>query len=408
MEQKNHAPTLALTATLGVLTGFDALAIDMYLPAISEIAGSFGVQAAEVQASLSIFLIGLALGQFLLGPIADRYGRRLPLMAGVVLFLAASVWIALSQNLGMFLLGRFFQGLGGAAGIVIPRMIVSERFERREGAKTFALLIQVMMIAPIIAPPLGGVLLGFAGWQSIFWVLAGIAAISLVFALRIVPETLPVARRQPLQLAETLAGYNRLLSDPRFTYAAASGALIMASLFVYIGASAFVFIEHFGLSPQTYSLIFAGASISLVIAGQINNHLLDRIGEERLLSGGLIAHGLALAVLVTGIALGAASLPFVIAMIVLAVAALSFAMGNITAIALDRPAGQAGLAASFFGTAQYAVAGVIGTLSAALQGGHLIVPVATMLICAVLALVTWRMAARQTPSALPARETHQG
>ena len=392
MDRINGQCAWMLIAILGVLTGFDALAIDMYLPALTHIADDLGVEASQVQASLSVFLLGLALGQFLLGPIADRFGRKTPLLGGVVLFLGASLLIAVSDSLGTFMVGRFAQGLGGAAGIVVPRMIVTELFDRRQSARIFALLMQVMMIAPIAAPPVGGVLLDVAGWHSIFFVLAGLAALTLFASVRLVPETLAVAARRPLRLGDSLRRYGALLRDPFFTLSAGAGALITASLFVYIGASAFIFIEHFGMSPQGYSVIFAVTSLGLVAAAQVNNMLLDRVGEEALLTFGLFGHVVSLVALAVVVGLGLATPWSVGILLFAAISALSFAMGNITAIALDRAAGEGGTAASLFGVAQYAAAGLIGVLAASVQGERLIAPVIAMLFCALTALVAWNIA----------------
>jgi MFS transporter, DHA1 family, multidrug resistance protein len=160
--------TLPLIVVLGVITAFDAMAIDLYLPGFRDIGGSLGANPGTMQTSLSVFVGGAAIGQLFYGPLTDRFGRRGPLAFGILLFVLASVLAALSQNMAMFMVARALQGLGAAAGLVIPRAIITDRYQGREVAKLFSALLQVMMIAPIIAPPIGGLLVAAMEWQAIF------------------------------------------------------------------------------------------------------------------------------------------------------------------------------------------------------------------------------------------------
>ena len=163
------------------------MAIDLYLPGFRDIGRSLGANPGTMQTSLSVFVGGAAIGQLFYGPVTDRFGRRGPLAFGILLFVLASVLAALSQNMAMFMVARALQGLGAAAGLVIPRAIITDRYQGREIAKLFSALLQVMMIAPIIAPPIGGLLVAATGWQAIFWLLALFGAASLV-ALRRFPR----------------------------------------------------------------------------------------------------------------------------------------------------------------------------------------------------------------------------
>ncbi len=169
---------------LAMITALDAMAIDMYLPAFPAVAQQLAVSPGQVQQTLSVFLVGLALGQALYGPLLDRFGRRMPLLIGLLVFVAGSAMAAMAGSLEWLLFARFLQALGAAAGLVAPRAIVSDVYTVQESARVFSVLMQVMMVAPILAPVIGSFLLVHAGWRSIFWVLALIAALATAWGGR--------------------------------------------------------------------------------------------------------------------------------------------------------------------------------------------------------------------------------
>ena len=208
--------TLPLIVILGVFTAFEAMAIDLYLPGFRDIGRSLGANPGTMQTSLSVFVGGAAIGQLFYGPVADRFGRRGPLAFGILLFVLASVLAALSQNIAMFMVARALQGLGAAAGLVIPRAIITDRYQGRDIAKLFSALLQVMMIAPIVAPPVDGVLVAAMGWRAIFWVLALFGAASLVALLKIMPETLMYSDRAMAGLRAALLNYVGKPFPPRY------------------------------------------------------------------------------------------------------------------------------------------------------------------------------------------------
>jgi DHA1 family bicyclomycin/chloramphenicol resistance-like MFS transporter len=208
--------TLPLIVVLGVITAFDAMAIDLYLPGFRDIGRSLGANPGTMQTSLSVFVGGAAIGQLFYGPVTDRFGRPGPLAFGILLFVLASVLAALSQNIAMFMVARALQGLGAAAGLVIPRAIITDRYQGRDIAKLFSALLQVMMIAPIVAPPVGGVLVAAMGSRAIFWVLALFGAASLVALLKIVPETLKYSDRAKAGLRAALLNYVGKPFPPRY------------------------------------------------------------------------------------------------------------------------------------------------------------------------------------------------
>ena len=396
------AGSLPLVALLGAVTAFEALAIDMYLPAFSRIAATMNVDAGAVQASLSVFLIGLAAGQAFFGPLTDRFGRRPPLMAGIALLAAASVLVALAGDMVTFTIGRALQGIGGAACIVIPRILVADLYEPRASAKVFSLLTQIMMIAPVAAPPLGGLLLGWADWRPIFWLLAALAAASLIPAWRMVPETVPAGGRRTGSVGAALREFGRLFRRRGFLAHAASGSFSVAGLFAYIGASAFVFVEHYRLSPDAFGLVFALNALGMIGAGQLNILLLDRWGESLLLRAGLLVHAALVLLMVLAVATGRDDVWLIGPLLFLAVATFIPILGNVTACVMDFASDATASAASLFGVMQYALAGAVGALLGAAHDGTLLPPLAVMLACAVLALAAHAVAARQDPRTVPA------
>ncbi|MGI6246843.1 MAG: multidrug effflux MFS transporter [Pseudochelatococcus sp.] len=394
------AGSLPLILVLGIVTAFDAMAIDLYLPAFSEIGRALDADAGAIQTSLSIFLGGLAVGQIFYGPLTDRFGRRAPLIAGILLFIAASVLAALAQDISTFMIARALQGLGGAAGLVIPRAIVADLYERRDGAKVFSLLMQVMMVAPVAAPPIGGLLLAILGWRSIFWALAVIGMLAVIATLRIVPESLAPAARRKSGVLSALATYAGLFRRSRFSAYALSGSFTMAGLFVYIGASAFIFVDHYGLSPTAYSLVFAGIALGEITAGFVNIRLLNRWREHEILPVGLLLHGLCVALLVGALLAGFTGLHVVGPLLFLSLVSLSLIFGNVTALVMESAPGDSGSASSLFGVLQYVFAGAVGAILGLAHDGTLIPPAVVMLICAAGAIAAWWIASRLRPSPL--------
>ncbi len=390
----SSAAGIYLIVLLGILTAFDSMAIDMYLPAFPVIQQALGGSAGEMQASLSVFLIGLAIGQAVLGPLIDRYGRRMPLIVGIAVFMAGSAWVALSSDMASFIGGRFLQGIGGAAGLVIPRAIVSDLYDSNESAKIYSVLMQIMSIAPIVAPPLGGVLLTQLGWEAIFWSLAVIGVLTLIASVRMVPETQPPGTRTSLSFSGVARSYVLLLGNRRYVWMTLSSGFIMGSLFTYISSSAFVFMSFFGLSSIIYSFVFAGIAVGMIGFGYLNIVLLRRMPAYRVLPFGLIAHFVCALALLLCVMAGVEQVVVVGTLIFVAVSSLSLIFGNVTAAAMfSAPPEQSGSASACIGVVQYVMAGLAGlTLGAIHDDGSLLPPQLLMTACAALAIVSWRIA----------------
>ena len=241
----SQAASMLLVTLLALLTALDAMAIDLYLPAMPTIAEALQVSSGEVQQTLAIFLAGLAIGQGIYGPLLDRFGRRSPLLIGIGIFVVGSVIAALSPSIEWLLFARFIQALGAAAGLVAPRAIIDDLYELEDSARMQSILMQVMMVAPIVAPILGGVLLIHWQWSSIFWVMAILGFIGVVWGMKTIPNSQPVEERVPLSLKAIIHSYGGFLLQPRFVLYTIASGLVLGSFFTYISRSPFVFIEHF-------------------------------------------------------------------------------------------------------------------------------------------------------------------
>ncbi|MCL7713839.1 multidrug effflux MFS transporter [Stenotrophomonas mori] len=383
-----------LILLLALLTALDAMAIDMYLPAMPTIAGEFDAGAGRIQQTLSIFLAGLAIGQALYGPLLDRYGRRLPLLAGLVLFVLGSILAAMAGSIESLLAARLLQALGAAGGLVTPRAIVADRCSMSESSRIFSLLMQVMMIAPILAPLIGGYLLGHGGWRFIFWTLAGLGVLGLGWCLLSLPDSLPVERRVPISPGNVLRAYTRQMASPVFLAYTLAGGFILGSLFLYISGSAFVFTRYFTLTPAQFSYLFAANSVGLVLGGQLGNQLLKRgVRPQRTMFLGIALHGLAGLALFVAVATGTAGLWTYVALLALAIAALGLVFGNLTALTMASAGRQAGVASALMGTLHYLLSAVIGYVASLTAQGPALLPLAIAL-CALAAAMLCLSAAR--------------
>jgi DHA1 family bicyclomycin/chloramphenicol resistance-like MFS transporter len=257
-----------LAAILGALTALGPLGVDMYLPAFPVMAAELGVGPGAIQRTLATFLLGMAVGQLVHGPLSDRLGRRAPLFAGLVIFGLASVGCAVAVDATVLAWLRLLQALGGCVGIVVARAMVRDLCDERGAVRMSAALMLAMGAAPILAPALGGWLMAGLGWRSIFWVLAIYAALMILVVALVLPESLPPERRRRDNLLGIVLVYGRILRDRRFLSFALAGALPMTGLFAYLTASPGVLMEVHGLDPVTYGMAFGANAVGLILASQ--------------------------------------------------------------------------------------------------------------------------------------------
>ncbi len=349
---------------LGGLTAFGPLSIDMYLPALPQLTEDLGATSSQAQLTLTAVLLGLAFGQLVAGPISDSVGRRKPLMAGLTLYIVASVLCAMSGDVYALAGLRALQGFGAAAGMVIARASVRDLYSGVEAARFFSSLMLVTGLAPILAPVIGGQVLAYTTWRGVFVVLTGFAVVLMAVAAFALPETKPREWRQPLHLRSTFATFGSLLTRPAFVGNALAAGFGIATMFAYVSGSSFVLQGVHGMSPQAYSLVFGLNAIGLVGGGQINARLVGRLAtESQLLLAALITAATAGAVLVGSVLLGL-GLPVLLAALFVMIAAMGFVLPNTTMLALADNREVSGSASALLGVTQF----VVGALAAPLVG----------------------------------------
>ncbi|OAT38331.1 Bcr/CflA family multidrug resistance transporter [Proteus myxofaciens ATCC 19692] len=386
---KNSSGTFSslLVILLALITALDAMAIDLYLPAMPTIANDIHVSSVDIQLTLSVFLVGLAIGQGIYGPLLDRYGRRIPLLVGIGIFSLGSFIATITQNLEWLLIARLIQAIGASAGLVTPRAIVDDSCSLKESSKIFSLLMQIMMIAPILAPIIGGFLLSHIGWRSIFGFMTLLGIIIFIWGYRSIPDTLPIEHRTPLSIKNSIRAYLTQLGNTVYMGYTLAGGVILASLFVYISGSSFIFTAHYGLTPTQFSYIFAANAIALIIGGQIDIFLQKRyISSKIIIILGIVIHTAVGITLLTVINIGNVSLITFGSLLAIGVGALGLIFGNLTALTMASVKSQSGVASSLMGMLQYFISAVIGFLISLISSAMYQLPFA-FFICGLLAML---------------------
>jgi MFS transporter, DHA1 family, multidrug resistance protein len=370
-----------LIVVLGSLSAFGPLSMDMYLPGLPALTRGLHASASAGQLTLTGCMVGLALGQLIAGPVSDSLGRRSPLLAGVAGYGLASLACAAAPSVPALIALRFVQGLCGGAGLVIARAIVRDHFHGAVAARMFAALMIVNGAAPILAPLIGGQVLRVTSWRGVFLVLGAIGALLLVVTLRGLPETLPRDRRHGGGLRATAGTLRRLSRDRRFMPYAASFSLSFAALFAYIAGSSFVLENIHGVSPQTFSLVFATNSVGLIAAAQIGARALTRASPALLLRFGLGAVALAGSATLVVVATHGALVLLLVSLFVLA-SGNGLVVPNGTASAMAEQPQALGSASALLGVGQFGCGAIVAPL-VGLAGSHDALPMAIVIaVCA--------------------------
>ncbi|NUV61648.1 multidrug effflux MFS transporter [Streptomyces sp. CAI-85] len=380
---------LLVTLILGGLTATPPLSMDMYLPALPEVTRHLHAPAATVQLTLTACLAGMALGQLVVGPMSDRWGRRRPLLAGLLVYVLATALCALAPTVELLVACRLVQGLAGAAGIVIARAVVRDLYDGVAMARFFSTLMLISGVAPVVAPLIGAQILRATDWRGVFVVLTAVGLALAVLVWARLPETLDAGERHAGGFGETLRAMRRLLSDARFTGYMLTGGFSFAALFAYISASPFVVQEIYGASPQTFGLLFGANSVGLVVVGQINGKVLvGRVRLDRVLAGGLTVVALAAAALLLMSAgvFGEVGLAPVAAALFVLMSAMGVTLPNAQTLALMRVRHSAGSASALLGTSSFLI-GAIASPIVGIAGERTAVPMAVVqLVAALVAL----------------------
>lgn len=400
---------LRLTLILGALSAFGPLSVDFYLPGLPKLTADFHASASAGQATLTGCVLGLALGQLAIGPLSDRFGRRPPVLAGLVLYCVASLACAAAPSIWVLVALRAVQGLSGAAGIVVARSVVRDLVSGAAAARLFSILMLVLGVVPVLAPVAGGQLLAVTSWRGLFVILALVDAAILAATVLWLPETLPAEHRTTA--GATASGFLEVLRDRFFLAYSFVMGLSFASMFGYIAGSSFVLQDVYGISPQLYGGVFGLNALGLVTCSQLNRALVGRVGSWRLLLAGVAAQAAAGAALVGIVLAGGVGLAGVLPCLFVTVAALGFVMPNATALALTDYPHAAGSASALLGTMQFLFGAAAAPL-VGVAGKASAVPMALMIglfgagALTTLAVSRWAAApaaARRTGKRLPAQ-----
>ncbi|WP_248294149.1 multidrug effflux MFS transporter [Actinoplanes sp. TBRC 11911] len=374
---------------LGFLSALGPLTIDMYLPSLPTIATDMHAAAAAVQLTLTGTLVGLGVGQLLVGPLSDALGRRLPLLAGVGVHVLASVLCVLAPNLAILGTLRLLQGLGAAAASVVAMAVVRDLFSGLAAAKLLSRLMLVVGVAPILAPTIGGLVLNWTSWRGVFVVLTVVGAAIMTATALLLPETLPAGLRRNGGLVGTLRDYGRLLTDRVYVGLTLVVGFAMAALLAYVSGSSFVFQDEYHMSEQQFAYVFAGGAVGLIAATQLNVRLLRRFTPQRILIVALLAGLAAGVVLLVDARTGFGGLVGVLIPLWAALATVGLAMPNAPALALSRHGDAAGTAAALLGAVQFGVGALAAPLVGALGVGAVAMAAVVLLGMVAANLTLW-------------------
>jgi DHA1 family bicyclomycin/chloramphenicol resistance-like MFS transporter len=369
--------TPRLLAALGFLAGIGPLATDMYLASFTDITREFGAPATAVQLTLTAFFVGICVGQLFLGPLSDRFGRRIVLLSALTLFAASGIAMTFSVSIEMFVILRLVQGLSGAAGIVIARAIAADLSTGETAVRALSLIAMVGALGPLIAPPIGGVVAAVAGWRGVLAVLAAVSVIMLLVTAFAVPESLPPEDRHTGGVAAAFGAIGRLLRDGAFVFYVVAFATGFAAMLGYIAASPFVGQRVLGMTPVTYALSFGAGGAALVLANLSNARFAPRVGARRMLGVGLSLAGAAALALVVLTLAEMLTIPTFIACAFVLTGGTGFTMSNASALGLARADAARGAGAAVLGSTQFLV-GAIASPIVGLWGEDTAVPMAVL------------------------------
>jgi len=369
-----------LIFVLGLLTAIGPFSIDMYLPGFPDIARSLGTTVSYVSLSLSSFFIGISVGQFLYGPLLDRYGRKKPLQIGLLIYLLASVGCTFAASAGMLIVLRLLQALGGCVGMVASRAMVRDLFPVKDNARIFSLLMLVVAISPIIAPTLGGYLTAVAGWQSIFIALSVMGTCILLLAYKFLPESREPDPSYSLRPATILQKFGQVIKEPQFYTYAFTGACASSGMYAYIAGSPGVFMELFKVSEKQYGWIFALIAMGLIGASQLNSVLLRIYKSEQVIRVALFCQSITGIILFLGTWFHLLELFSTIFFIFIFLCCQGFTFPNSSALSLAPFATLAGSASALLGGIQMSIGAFTSALVSVLSN-HTALPMTGVMAC---------------------------
>jgi MFS transporter, DHA1 family, multidrug resistance protein len=363
---------------LGALSAISPFAIDMYLPAFPEIAASLHTSTARISLSIASYFAGMAAGQLFYGPLLDRFGRKLPLYAGMILFITASILCLCSRSVEWLIAMRFVQALGGCAAQVAAMAMVRDFFHVDETAKIISLLILILSVSPLFAPSVGVFVAVHLGWQWVFIVLSLFAALMMAVCWWRLPQGHKPDRTVSLRPLPILRNYAIVLKEPQFITYALSGAFAFSGLLVYVASSPIIFMEAFHVSAQKFGAIFAGLATGFIGSNQINVFLLRKFSSEQIFRATLLVECPVALLLLVGTVCGWFGLDMTLVLLFISLSSLGLAYPNAAALALVPFDRNIGSASAMLGFLQIGVSG-LASASVGIFNSHTMMPVALIL-----------------------------
>lgn len=388
-----------LILILGSLSTISPFSIDMYLPGFPAIAKDLEVTISQVQFSLTAYLIGIAVGQLVYGPLLDRYGRKKPLYTGLIIYIISSAICAFSTSLQSLIAMRFLQALGGCVGMVAAQAFVRDLFPVRKTAQAFSSIILVIAVSPMIAPTVGGYVTVAFGWPEVFVILAVLTLLILAATYFLLPEGKPADPEISLGPTGILRNYVLVIRQPQFAMYTVAGGIAMSAPFAYIAASADVFLNLFQATEQQYGWIFAFVASGMIGSAQFNHLLLKKFTSQQLVKFALLYQLVIGGVMVIGVALQGFNLVGLTIIIFLFVLGQGLVGPNSSALALAPFTKHAGSAASLLGSFRMLIGGLItilvsswhdGTALPMVAGMGLVVVLATVILASIKVVVRFR------------------
>ncbi|GAA4300762.1 Bcr/CflA family multidrug efflux MFS transporter [Nibribacter koreensis] len=384
MTRKQHFYIILI---LGALCTVSPFSIDMYLPGFPAIAQDLKTTISQVQLSLTAYLIGISAGQLLYGPLLDRYGRKTPLYAGMVLYILASVGCAFTSSVDALIAMRFLQAIGGCAGMVAAQALVRDLFPVKETAKVFSTLTLVIAVSPMVAPTVGGYVTATFGWHAVFIILALITALILLGIYFVLPQGKPADPSMSLKPKAVMSNFWLVLRHPQFLVYSLVGGIAAAGPFAYIAGSPDVFMNIYKVSEQQYGWIFAILSVALIGSPQLNHLFLRKYTSEQIIKAGLLYQTFIGALLVYGVYADWYSITSLLVMLFLFLSGQGLTSPNSSALSLAPFSRHAGSAAALMGSLRMGVGALVSAAVSLLHNGTALPMVLVMALCTVTGLV---------------------
>lgn len=380
MTRKQHVLTILI---LGALSTISPFSIDMYLPGFPSIAADLGTTMSNVQLSLTAYLVGIAVGQLVYGPLLDRFGRRSPMYVGLAIYLAATVACAFSTTIESLILMRFFQALGGCGGMVASQALVRDLFPTNKTAQAFSSITLVIAVSPMIAPTVGGYLTVAFGWPSMFITLAIVTTLIVAAVYFLLPEGRKADSSLSLKPKSVLTNFLTVLKEPQFLIYTLAGGIAMSAPFAFIAGSSDIFINNYGLTERQYGWVFAFIAAGIIGSSQLNHLLLKRFTNAELVRFSVITQSAVGTFMVAGTMYGWFNMYALLLVMFLFVCGQGIVGPNATALSLAPFSKLTGSAASLLGSYRMAIGGLVSAIVGLFHNGTAMPMVAMMAACPV-------------------------